>query len=116
MAHPLILPVRKPLPCFSVPQKMAYWTQDVEPATYLSDSTGRQVTPLVRTSGPPDPLPLNAGRGPTKAYHKAHGNITPGQKARAVAASLQAHIRAGTFIPQSAQSTSENSDSEDSSE
>ncbi len=49
------------------------------------------MTPLARAFGTPDPLPLNAGRGPRRAYHKAHGNITPEQKAKAEAASIEFH-------------------------
>lgn len=50
---------------------------------YLSDSQGRQVTPLARTQGPPDPLPAGSGPSPTRAYHKAHGNVTEHQKTQA---------------------------------
>ena len=41
----------------------------------------------------PDPLPMNAGKAPTRAYHRAHGNITPEQKARAEKASRRFHER-----------------------
>ena len=63
----------------------------VDPLTYLSDASGRQVTPFILTRGPPDPLPPNAGASPTRAYHKAHGNRTAEQKQRAILASLRAH-------------------------
>lgn len=63
----------------------------VNPLKFLSDSTGRQVTPLILEYGTPDPLPLNAGASPTRAYHRAHGNSTLEQKARAVEQSLRFH-------------------------
>jgi hypothetical protein len=59
--------------------------------TYLSDGKGNQITPTIKIHGTPDPLPLNAGKSPTKAYHRAHRNITHEQKARAEAASLRFH-------------------------
>ena len=59
--------------------------------SYLIDAQGRQVTPLAKTSGVPDPLPLHAGKGPTRAYHRAHGNMTPEAKAKAEKASLRFH-------------------------
>ena len=72
---------------------------DVEPSTYLSDSQGHQVTPLARTTGPPDPLPPNSGRSPTRAYHKAHGNITHHQKSQAELNSYVATKQlAGVFV------------------
>lgn len=58
--------------------------------SYLSDSQGRQVTPLARTQGPPDPLPPGSGPSPTRAYHKAHGNVTEHQKTQAELDSLNA--------------------------
>lgn len=60
---------------------------------YLMDPNGRSITPITLTTGRPDPLPLHAGRGPTRAYHKAHGNITPAQKAQAERESLRYHAR-----------------------
>lgn len=72
---------------------------DVEPSSYLSDSQGRQVTPLARTEGPPDPLPPGSGRSPTRAYHKAHGNVTEHQKSQAELNSQVATKQvAGVFV------------------
>ena len=67
---------------------------------YLSDSTGRQVTPIARTEGPKDPLPLDATLGHKKAYHQAHGNTTPMQKAKALEESNRQHQQANpSFTP-----------------
>ena len=41
------------------------------------------MTPLARTKGPPDPLPPGSGPSPTRAYHRAHGNVTEHQKSQA---------------------------------
>ncbi|MCJ1286381.1 hypothetical protein MMC26_005726 [Xylographa opegraphella] len=72
---------------------------DVEPSSYLSDSQGRTVTPLARTTGPPDPLPPGSGRSPTRAYHRAHGNVTEHQKSQAELNSQVATKQvAGVFI------------------
>jgi len=57
----------------------------------LFDEHGNRITPTARTIGTPDPLPLYAGRVPTKSYHKAHGNLTPEAKAKAEANSLRFH-------------------------
>ena len=74
-------------------------SSDVEPSTYLSDSHGNQVTPLARTTGPPDPLPPNSGRSPTRAYHRAHGNVTYHQKSQAELNSYVATKElAGVFV------------------
>ncbi|MCJ1437751.1 hypothetical protein MMC27_007138 [Xylographa pallens] len=99
---------------------------DVEPSSYLSDTQGRTVTPLVRTTGPPDPLPPGSGRSPTRAYHRAHGNVTEHQKSQAELNSQVATKQvAGVFIgrdkqeledPQVEQESSdEESDSDDTS-
>ena len=58
---------------------------------------GLQVTPYASAVGRPDPLPLHAGIGPAKAYHKAHGNITKEQKHRSVKESLRTHIERGSL-------------------
>ena len=72
---------------------------DVEPSSYLSDSQGRTVTPLARTTGPPDPLPPGSGPSPTRAYHRAHGNVTEHQKLQAELNSQVATKQvAGVFI------------------
>ena len=71
----------------------------VDPSIYLCDSTGKQVTPYARAIGRPDPLPLRAGLGPTKAYHKAHGNKTQEQRDRAIRESLKTHIERGDLPP-----------------
>ncbi|MCJ1248930.1 hypothetical protein MMC30_006151 [Trapelia coarctata] len=88
---------------------------DVEPMSYLSDSQGRQVTPLARTQGPPDPLPAGSGPSPTRAYHKAHGNITEHQKTQAEldprVATKQA---AGVFIGRPANTSNERASQEES--
>jgi hypothetical protein len=70
-----------------------YWYHLAPNHDYLKDAHGNQVTPIALTSGRPDPLPLYAGRGPTRAYHKAHGNITPEEKARAERESLRYHAK-----------------------
>ena len=57
------------------------------------------MTPLARTTGPPDPLPPNSGRSPTRAYHKAHGNVTHHQKSQAELNSYVATKQvAGVFV------------------
>ncbi len=67
--------------------------------SYLSDSQGHQITPLARTRGPPDPLPPGSGPSPTRAYHKAHGNVTEHQKTQAELDSRVATKQvAGVFI------------------
>jgi len=72
---------------------------DVEPSSYLSDSQGRVVTPLARTTGPPDPLPPGSGPSPTRAYHRAHGNVTEHQKSQAELNSQVATKQvAGVFV------------------
>ncbi|MCJ1392267.1 hypothetical protein MMC18_005134 [Xylographa bjoerkii] len=72
---------------------------DVEPSSYLSDSQGRTITPLARTTGPPDPLPPGSGPSPTRAYHRAHGNVTDHQKSQAELNSQIATKQvAGVFI------------------
>lgn len=65
---------------------------DTDVSDYLSDSQGRRVTPLVTadSTAPPDPLPFSAGKRAARAYHKAHGNITDAQKAKAEADSANA--------------------------
>ena len=57
------------------------------------------MTPFASATGRPDPLPLNAGIGPMKAYHKAHGNITKEQKRHAVNESIRTHIERGNLPP-----------------
>ena len=57
-------------------------------------------------------MPLNAGAGPTKAYHKAHGNITKEQKANAIRESIRAHIARGTLPASALDPYLEDSDSE----
>lgn len=64
---------------------------EVEPSSYLSDSSGRQVTPLARYGGAPDPFPFDAdypldGKTATarKAYEIAHGQKASWQKTKAV--------------------------------
>ena len=67
---------------------------------YLSDSSGRHVTPMVLTNGPRDPLPLNAGIKSKILYHSAHGNVTVEQKTKALEASFRMHQRANaSFRP-----------------
>ncbi len=39
---------------------------------------------MARTTGPPDPLPLNSSRAAAEAYHKAHGNVTERDKAKSI--------------------------------
>ena len=57
---------------------------------YLSDSHGRQVTPLATPQqGLPDPVSLNAEPKTTKAYHAAHENDTEEERASAI---YQAHL------------------------
>ncbi|MCJ1473277.1 hypothetical protein MMC13_001928 [Lambiella insularis] len=74
---------------------------DVEPSSYLSDSRGRQITPLARTEGRPDPLPPGSGPSPTRAYHRAHKNITQHQKSQAELNSQVATKEvAGVFVGQ----------------
>jgi hypothetical protein len=68
---------------------------DVDPSAYLSDANGKQITPLARTRGTPDLLPLGAGPSPTREYHRAHGNVTEEQKRQAVERSTLAHANAG---------------------
>ena len=47
---------------------------------YLSDSAGRQVTPVVLREGPKDPLPPDANLGAVRAYNRAHGlSLPPGR-------------------------------------
>ena len=77
---------------------------DVDPMAYLSDSTGRQVTPIARTEGPKDPLPLDLPaerlKELKKEYHLAHGNRTPLQKMRAIDESNRQHQLADpSFTP-----------------
>lgn len=69
---------------------------DAEASDYLSDSHGRRVTPVVNVSSkaPPDPLPPSSGRITARAYHKAHGNKTELEKAKAILASVEAKKRA----------------------
>lgn len=63
---------------------------DAEASDYLSDTTGRLVTPIARSTGPPDPLHLPSEAGPTRAYHNAHGNRTERERAQAVLAACEA--------------------------
>ena len=65
--------------------------------------------------GRPDPLPLRAGTGPTKAYHKAHGNITQEQKRRAINESIRTHIERGE-LPSDAELVSSSEEDEDETE
>lgn len=67
---------------------------DAEASDYLSDSRGRQVTPVARTTGPSDPMTLSTGRRTARAYHKAHGNATEAEKARAIHKAVAAKKRA----------------------
>ena len=90
----------------------------VDPSLYLFDSTGKQVTPYASAVGRPDPLPLRAGNGPTKAYHKAHGNKTQEEKGRAIMESMKTHIERGDLpadaeLVNSSDSEEEDTDSED---
>lgn len=66
-------------------------SSDTEASDCLSDSQGRQMTPVVGGSGHrPDPLPLSSKR---RAYHKAHGHITEREKAEAFLAASEARRR-----------------------
>ncbi|KAI4161939.1 MAG: hypothetical protein LQ342_004387 [Letrouitia transgressa] len=66
-------------------------SSDTEAFDCLSDSQGRQMTPIVGGSGSsPDPLPLSSKR---RAYHKAHGHITEREKAEAFLAASEARRR-----------------------
>ncbi|KAL9044100.1 MAG: hypothetical protein Q9214_002741 [Letrouitia sp. 1 TL-2023] len=66
-------------------------SSDTEASDCLSDSQGRQMTPVVGGSGDsPDPLPLSSKR---RAYHKAHGHITEREKAEAFLAASEARRR-----------------------
>lgn len=62
---------------------------DVEASDYLSDTQGRQMTPVARTTGPPDPLGLTSGKDMVKEYHEVHGNRTDRDKAIALFESLK---------------------------
>ena len=84
----------------------------VDPSLYLCDSTGKQVTPYARAVGRPDPLPLQAGLGPTRAYHRAHGNKTQEQRDRAIRESLKTHIERGD-LPADAELVSSSEEEED---
>jgi hypothetical protein len=61
-----------------------YVLSELEPLSYLSDSSGRQVTPLARTRGSPDAMPIDADEKLKRIYHRAHGNETELQKAKAI--------------------------------
>lgn len=64
---------------------------DTETSDYVSDSQGRQVTPIISPGrGPPDPLPLGTTPKTARAYHKAHGNKTELEKAEAYVAAEKA--------------------------
>lgn len=65
---------------------------DAEASDYLSDTAGRLITPIARTTGPPDPLHLPSEAGPTRAYHNAHGNRTERERAQAVLAACEARV------------------------
>ncbi|KAL9611590.1 MAG: hypothetical protein Q9167_003779 [Letrouitia subvulpina] len=69
-------------------------SSDTEASDCLSDSKGRQMTPVVGGSGgsgdSPDPLPLLSKR---RAYHKTHGHITEREKAEAFLAAIEARRR-----------------------
>lgn len=69
---------------------------DAEASDFLGDSQGRRVTPRIsaNSSAPPDPLPLSSSRRTARIYHKAHGNRTEAEKAKAVLDSLVAKKRA----------------------
>lgn len=62
---------------------------DVEGSDYLSDTQGRQMTPVARTTGPSDPLALTSEKEMTKEYHKVHGNKTDRDKAKVLFESLK---------------------------
>jgi hypothetical protein len=59
--------------------------------SYLYDAKGNQVTPKAATSGRPDPLPERYSMDELEYYHKAHGNVTPGDKSKAERESWQFH-------------------------
>lgn len=64
---------------------------DTETSDYVSDSQGRQVTPIISPGhGPPDPLPLGTTPKTARVYHKAHGNKTELAKAEAYVAAEKA--------------------------
>ena len=67
----------------------------VDPSTWLSDASGQQITPLVLTEGPKDPLPLSANYGANLQYHYAHGNETPAQRTKALDDSYRLHLEMG---------------------
>lgn len=47
------------------------------------------MTPVARTTGPPDPLILTSEKETVKEYHKVHGNRTERDKAKAVFEALK---------------------------
>lgn len=64
---------------------------DAEISDYVSDTQGRQVTPIISPGrGPPDPLPLGTDPKTARTYHKAHGNKTELEKAEAYVAAEKA--------------------------
>lgn len=69
---------------------------DAEASDFLSDSQGRRLTPRIsaNSTAPADPLPLSSSRKTARIYHKAHGNRTEAEKAKAVLNSVVAKKRA----------------------
>lgn len=67
---------------------------DAEVSDYLSDSQGRQTTPIAGTSGRPDPLFLASAPKNVRQYHRAQGNQTELEKAQTFLASMEARKRA----------------------
>ena len=110
MAPRVTPPVESPK---KIRTRLADQVKEVEPSSYLSDSSGRQITPLARTHGLPDPLPPNSGPSPTRAYHRAHGNVTEHQKSQAELNSQVATREvAGVFIERNDMNAKENQTAE----
>ena len=73
---------------------------DTDLSDYVSDSHGRQVTPIAVASGaPPDPLPVPYTRRDARVYHKAQGNRTEGEKTAAERRAQEVAIGEGSGGP-----------------
>ncbi|KAI4096947.1 MAG: hypothetical protein LQ344_000750 [Seirophora lacunosa] len=54
-----------------------------EMSDYVSDSAKRQITPVIANQGRPDPLASTSGGDGVQEFHKAHGNVSEVDKAKA---------------------------------